>query len=37
MRKVPMATTTPTNAKPAQDYGFEFAWNSDNASKLGRR
>jgi len=24
-----------TNAKPAQDYGFEFAWNSDNAAKLG--
>ena len=23
------------NAKPVQDYGFEFAWNSDNASKLG--
>jgi len=24
-----------TNAKPAQDYGFEFAWNSDNAAKIG--
>jgi hypothetical protein len=24
-----------TNAKPAQDYGFEFPWNSDNANKLG--
>jgi hypothetical protein len=24
-----------TNARPAQDYGFEFPWNSDNASKLG--
>jgi hypothetical protein len=24
-----------TNAKPAQDYGFEFPWNSDNAAKLG--
>ncbi|MBI3892699.1 MAG: carboxypeptidase regulatory-like domain-containing protein [Candidatus Wallbacteria bacterium] len=23
------------NAKPAQDYGFEFPWNSDNAAKLG--
>jgi hypothetical protein len=25
-----------TNAKPAQDYGFEFAWNSDYANKVGR-
>jgi hypothetical protein len=24
-----------TNAKPAQDYGFEFPWNSDYAAKLG--
>jgi hypothetical protein len=24
-----------TNAKPAQDYGFEFAWNSDYAAKIG--
>lgn len=24
-----------TNAKPAQDYGFEYPWNSDNASKIG--
>ncbi len=24
-----------TNAKPAQTYGFEFAWNSDNADKIG--
>lgn len=24
-----------TNAKPAQDYGFEFPWNSDNAAKIG--
>jgi len=24
-----------TNAKPAQTYGFEFPWNSDNAAKIG--
>jgi hypothetical protein len=24
-----------TNAKPAQGYGFEYPWNSDNAAKIG--
>jgi hypothetical protein len=24
-----------TNAKPVQDYGFEFAWNSDYANRVG--
>ncbi|TMQ10292.1 MAG: hypothetical protein E6J90_30030 [Deltaproteobacteria bacterium] len=24
-----------TNAKPAQDYGFEYPWNSDHAGRLG--
>ncbi|HEU0035216.1 MAG TPA: carboxypeptidase-like regulatory domain-containing protein [Kofleriaceae bacterium] len=30
------AFDTGTNAKPAQDYGFEFPFNSDNADKLGK-